>query len=549
MKKHVVGCACCSLLLLACSSRSDRASAPGPRSLVTNQGLAAEWIVGDGALRLVVASEEDQGRDLDGDGDAFDSVVELLDLERGTLVDAGLALTRGLPRGGLPPPSVLGVSDALAVFEVSEPETGRDVDGDDTLEFELAMVFDRRTGRLEAQPFPCSSAVLGGELAALLCPEASMVLRVLDARDGSLTTVPGAPRAVPAVRDGLVAYVLSEDGLADLNTDGDASDDAVLHFYDAARRRSVNTGWATEPDVRIAGGCLGARVPESAQGGADLDGDGFALNDVFVAVDSASGRTLVPDLRVHEPADVEQRDPTRFLLTVRERPGEDRNGDGDSHDRVVVVYDPRTGAVQDTRLATRTSALSAGRWIGVRVYEAAQGDVDLDRDGETNSDVVHVFDTETGTAQDLGFEAELLGALDGHLLLLRSELGGDWNDDGDRDDRVLFDWNARTRALRNTRFAVDGFAGALGETALVSVSERAQGADLDADGDREDLVLALYDGGTGQMRGLGLATDGRSVHLGAHGAAVLVPEQSQGVDLNGDGDLLDRVLHTLALDG
>lgn len=536
--------------LTACHSGSDSALQPLPTVVVTNQGLAAEWITGGEALRLVAASEVDQGFDLDGDGDANDLVAHLLDLEQGTLANTGLALRTALPRGEIPPPFDAAASDEVAVFVVSEAETGRDLDGDGELGFEATWAFERGAGRLSQVGQGNFGVALDGNLAVFLFVEGEALrLRVFDARDGSLTLLPGEPRTVPLVQQGVVAYVLSEDGREDLNLDGDTSDEAVLQFYDAEARRSVNTGWSTGFGIRLAGGHLGTHVPERAQGGVDLDGDGLALSNVFVVIDTGLGRTRVPDLAVRNYADfLEQRDTERFLLQVRERPGEDRNRDGDSNDVVVVAYDPRTNQIQDTGLATRTVSFSAGRWICVPVHEFAQGERDLDGDGETTSDILQVFDTQTGQVQDLGFEGHLLGAGDGLLFILRLEHGQDWNGDGDTNDLVLFVWSARTRTATNTGLAVAALLGQAGERALVSVSEAGQQADLDGDGDRDDLVLALFDGASGRVRPLGLATDGRDVRLGVHGAAVLVPEQSQGVDLNGDGDLLDRVLHTLVFD-
>lgn len=538
------------LALSACHSGSGSGALPLPGVVVTNQGLAGEWLTGGEALRLVAVSEELQGRDLDGDGDTDDLVAHLLDLEAGTLVNSGLALRTALARDEVPPPFNAGASDDVAVFVVSEVETGRDLDGDGELESGATWAFERGAGRLTEVGPANLGVALDGPFAVFLFQEGSALrLRVFDARDGSLTLLPGEPRAAPLLRRGVVAYVVSENGNVDLNLDGDRRDDAVLQYYDAEERRSVNTAWSTGFGIRLAGHHLATHVPESAQGGADLDGDGLALSSVFVVVDTSGGGTRIPDLQVKGFADFdEQQDPERFLLEVRERPGEDRNRDGDSSDVVVVVYDPRTNRSQDTGLATRTVSFSAGRWIGVPVYEFAQGARDLDGDGAVISDILHVYDTETGQVLDLGFEAHLLGAFEGTLLLLRLEHEEDWNGDGDTDDLVLFAWSAGRHTAASTGLAIGALLGSTGGRVLVSVSEAAQQADLDGDGDRDDLVLALFDGSSGRVLPLGLATDGRDVRLGVHGAAVLVPEQSQGVDLNGDGDLLDRVLHTLVFD-
>jgi hypothetical protein len=114
------------------------------------------------------------------------------------------------------------------------------------------------------------------------------------------------------------------------------------------------------------------------------------------------------------------------------------------------------------------------------------------------------------------------------------------------EDAVLLYWDARARTLRDARHAVTLLHGAADGYVLFSLWESDQGGDLNGDGDAEDFVLALYRLASGAVTPLGLATDGVA-WLGEHGAAMLVPEWSQGRDLNGDGDLDDRVLHTLRL--
>jgi hypothetical protein len=535
----------------ACHSRSDSTAAL-PAPVVTNLGFAADWIQGQDAVRLVAVSEAAQGRDLDGDGDVLDFVPFVLDLAGPSLVNTGVALRgslpRSLPRDVAPPPFDADASEELVVFVASERECGRDLDGDAVLEAELTLGLDPRAPNLFPIPVVDRGLALAGPLAVFLTPDVGGPrLRVFDARDQSLVTLPGVPQAVPLVRGELVAHVQSEEGRVDLNLDGDRFDAAVLQYFDAGRRELVNTAWATNFGIRLAGGHFGTQVPESAQGGLDLDGDGRAASSVFVAIDTSGGPTRVPDAFVLDYADLVPRDDERFLLRARERAGEDRNGDGDSLDEVLVVYEPRSNRLIDSGLALRTVVQSAGRWVGVPVYELAQGGVDLDGDHALVSDVLHVFDVETGAVTSLGFEGHFLGSTEGALLMLRQEQADDWNGDGDSSDLVLFAWSAASGAVRNTGLCAASFLGAGGTRVLVAVSEAAQRADLDADGDQEDTVLVLLDVVSGAWRSLGLATDGRDARLGPSGAAALVPEQSQGRDLNGDGDLDDRVLHAIEL--
>ena len=532
--------------LAACGSgRGGSSAAPEPAAIVRNHAVAADAVFGSGALRVVALSESGTRVDFTGDGDRSDVVVQMLDLERGTLENTALALTPGAFGGGLADPRV-GGSDSMALFFVSEDATGRDLDADGDLGSQDVWVFDRRARALDPLPVGGEVFALDGHVAAFQTFDfAAPRVQVFDVRDGSLVSLPFASTLAVALADPLVALVQWEGHEVDLNADGDATDE-VLHVYDSATRATVQTGWSVTTRVRFAGGHVGAFVSEREQGETDLDGDGLALSEVFVVLDAASGAASVPGLRITNFADTVGSDPERFLVLVRERPGEDFNADGDSRDSVLALHDPRTGATRHTGLATRRPALSAGRWVVVHVAEGMQGETDLDGDGDAFGDVLHVYDTATGRIDNLRFQAETLAAADGFVLLEHFELVSnvDSNGDGDVEDFVLFGWDARSRRLHDAGRSVFGVQGAAGEHALVSILEVDEGEDLDGDGDTDDAVLALYHGRTGTLEVLGLAAEG-GAWLGEHGAALLVPEWAQGRDLNGDGDLDDAVLHTL----
>ena len=105
---------------------------------------------------------------------------------------------------------------------------------------------------------------------------------------------------------------------------------------------------------------------------------------------------------------------------------------------------------------------------------------------------------------------------------------------------VLFDWDERA-GLTNTRRAVTDFE-TIGTHSVLLLVPESDGGDLDGDGDVLDSVLELYDLCTGRSSNLGLASSG--LLDSAHGrSAISVLESQQGADLNGDGDLLDIVLH------
>lgn len=86
-------------LTLACARTSE--TPVQSNESVTSLGLAAQAseLAVEGDLALVAAREfQAGGRDLDGDGDAFDRVAFLVDLATGTARNTGLALDATGPR-------------------------------------------------------------------------------------------------------------------------------------------------------------------------------------------------------------------------------------------------------------------------------------------------------------------------------------------------------------------------------------------------------------------------------------------------------------------
>lgn len=529
-----------SAALTACDSGSDSDPVPETTPLATNLGLAAHRLYGEGDLRLVAVAEADQGRDFDGDGDRTDVVLHLLDLASGALVNTGLAFPPRFQRDEVPPPQ-FGCNDALGVFQVSEEETGFDLDHDGNPVEVNTWTFNRRTGALRSLPFAHGPLALGGDVAAFHGSDTGgATLVVFDGRDDSLTTRPVDPQLLLGAHAGIVAFTRWEEGAFDLNADGDSSDVSVLHLYDADSRRVVNTSFDIGPAaVRFSGDFVGFQVSEADHGGLDLNGDGDGDDRVFVAVDGRNGTTRIPGVG-GEFADFPFLGSTAlgFLLAVPETDG-DRNGDGDQSDHVVAFYDPAADRLLDTGLAGFGS-FQAERWIGVLVGEGAQGQADLDGDGRLDSIVPHVFDTLTGQRLNLGFHGFWIGAYEDQLLAVAQPHGlGEFE---------LVVWNGSARAVQRPGVDARNVLGGADGRGLLSLREQAE--DLNGDGDTFDFVLALHDKRTGAVRSLGLATSVFQGSLGANGrAAVLVSETAQGADLNGDGDLEDQVLHQVWIDG
>ncbi|HLE71149.1 MAG TPA: hypothetical protein VJH87_15825, partial [Vicinamibacteria bacterium] len=78
--------------------------------------------------------------------------------------------------------------------------------------------------------------------------------------------------------------------------------------------------------------------------------------------------------------------------------GIDLNGDGDTADFVLQVFDWSTGLVRNTGLEASGGFRMAGRYVAFTVLESRQGGLDLNGDGDAADLVQHVYDAETGVA-------------------------------------------------------------------------------------------------------------------------------------------------------
>ena len=103
--------------------------------------------------------------------------------------------------------------------------------------------------------------------------------------------------------------------------------------------------------------------------------------------------------------------------------GSDLNGDGDTNDFVPHVYDHTTGMTTNIGLAFSGFAFSLdGNLLAFHVFESAQGNTDLNGDGDTNDLVLHVYDhTAVTPVTNIGLATSFNGGyqLDGNLLAAR----------------------------------------------------------------------------------------------------------------------------------
>ena len=115
-------------------------------------------------------------------------------------------------------------------------------------------------------------------------------------------------------------------------------------------------------------------------------------------------------------------------------------------------------------------------------------------------------------------------------------------------DHVLFVYDAATRRTQNLRFAVnavDHFAGFHNNSIVFFISELAQNEDRNGDGDTFDLIPRIQALPTGLGLDFGISGANAIPGMSLAGSVVTfrVSEGSEGLDLNGDGDMFDMVLH------
>jgi hypothetical protein len=561
-----LSCLATALSLGACTESGEPgAAAP----TVFNIGLVAQptELAGEGDLWLVGAREfEAGGHDRNGDGDAFDLVVFVVDLVSGTTRNTGLALSTASA------PLPLAVRGRLAAFAASESSGGgRDLNGDGDADDDVVVVHDARdaTTRILGLALAAGAQpVVEGELVAFAVGEAAQrgtdldgdgsangdVLHVYDGATKTSTNTRLSATSRTFLGGGRVARLVFE--ALDENGDGDAFD-MVLRVFDPATGLDLSSGLASDGGEPLAAdGTWLVAVPELAQGAQDLNDDGDAFDRVLHVFDPRDGFVRNLGLVCSAPPCMVASRPASgrasFAILASES-GFDLNADGDGLDQVAFTYDPRTDRLTNTGLAAVPPLVFVGTALGFLALEAGQGselpDADLNGDGDLFDAVAFVTDPFTGTSTNLRQDALDLRGSEDFLLLARAEgtSGVDSNADGDLFDVIVHAFARKTGLTTDTRIAsVDAF-GASASTLLLFASELGEGRDLNGDRDRADDVFVLFDVPSATARSLNLAGGvdlARFASLARSGRLVLLAnEGAQGADLDGDGDVSDQVFH------
>ena len=546
---------------------------------VENLGVAGQQFavldLGDYAVGI---DEEEQSADLNGDGDVDDVVVHVWEAGVG-LQNLGLASeffnAIGLRGGG------------FAGF-VRESNQGTDRNGDGDLDDLVPFVWTREGGVENLAVAMCDDGFFfihwgqqlrGGGL-AFRANEAregvdlngdgdvdgsDCVLHVWEPGGGvanlqqAVLRVGDAGSASVGARG--VAFSVDEPHQGDVDFDGDATGHVAMVYDPAATPVRKLVGVEAELFMQLEGENLGLWIDETSQ---DLNGDGDADDHSVAHIWNASDGINNLGLAVESEVVLSTAE-WAFAVPEGANGGIDRNGDGDALDSVVFYYDPSARRLRRVGVASPRGRMAADGegHLAIAIDEAADGGVDRTGDGKPDDLSLAIFTPATGLV-DLGLPLAHLVVKFG---LQRSSGGfffdvpenevGDRNGDGDALDTVLHAWDPEGGVINTGTEAAhpelgEGYfvAGALPGGGLIGgAREAAQGGvDRNGDGDALDRILFVWDEAGGlTSTGLsltGLALDGTQF---SNPFVVLVSERHQGTDLNADGDALDQVLHVVEI--
>jgi len=327
----------------------------------------------------------------------------------------------------------------------------------------------------------------------------------------------------------------------------------------AATIDATSLGLQVREIVPVGDGAIAFTTSEPLHG-QDLNGDG-ALTDWFVHVhDAATGTTELLDVPLAFGDPLAGGERLLGFVARESAAGQDLNGDGDTSDRIAALHDLATGETRTLGLAVTDLAANQSAVLPIDdvalvvVSEFSQGVVDLDGSPILSS-VLFVHDASTGASVNTGLRIAVSAGTPGivrgagRAAFAVPEMGiEDLNGDGDPFDEVLFVYDAATGDVVNLSVAVEArwLFDVSDRRVLFAAFESGETGDLNGDWDTQDLVLQTVELATGQHDVLPITLQDpfssfyRPV-VGEDWVAVFASEAEADTDLNGDGDVADRV--------
>ena len=599
-----------ALLLAACSGGSGGGGGGGPPrpvqpySVTTNTTLAIAGEFGRAAAIvprvLVAVSEFEMARDLNGDGDQLDRVLHEVDTVTGLLLNHQLAVVGPIL-----------TSDTQFAFLVNErDQAGLDLNGDGDATDSVWFAYDPVRGPPVNLAIATPLTGLGGAGTrggfVLLQSEgasgntdlnsdfdaADEVGRMFDGNTFALVAQvigPHSPASPLVARNGRVLFLSAEPNFgpagSDFNGDGDRTD-KVLGVVDftagAPAFTNLARSVANHPYV-LTDGAAAYFIDEAGQGATDFNNDGDT-NDAILAVRQFLGSLESLPTTPALPQFAVACAPSRGIAAGRDRiivglgeaanANRDLNADGDALDVVVgwvnVKDAPAAVHVRPFALSQIPSRIDGTRGV-VAVSEANMGilqGTDLNGDGDASDAVAFRLDTTAspGTMTNLNFAVSTVDLVGEDALLGVPEAGDrmvDLNGNGKVEDTVLVYFSlevnpVKSRGLAMVSSELTYFRFSATEIRLAVLLREGQSPtfnDLNQDGDTDDTGLKLVAinpsrnppaliSPTPFFAGTAALGAGSTPPLQCGADVFLFPtsEAMANMDLNGDGDKIDTVL-------
>jgi len=437
----------------------------------TNLQLAVvgEFAVSGSFVAFAVSEADQNLTDLNGDSDTSDLVIHVYN---GASV-TNLSLAANFANTPLITNPAISASDAFVAFGVNElSQNTTDLNGDGDQRDEVVHVYDGTT-----------------------ITNLSLAIRILSGK------------GVIETSNSFVAFVVPEFAQfnTDLNGDADAFDN-VVHVYDG----TTTTNLMLQGErLSVSNSFVAFGVFEGFQGNADLNGDADAIDLVVHAYNGVATMNLgLPLLGLLSTSNTF----VAFAVWEAGHNTSDLNGDSDTFDAVAHVYDGVTTAnLQLAALGTTDSALlsASDSFVAFTVLEASQNATDLNGDADTQDAVVHVYDgtiTMNLALATFGISTPILRVSDtfvGFVVAEGSQGSTDLNGDLDLADSVYHVYDGTTITnLQVARGFGDPIISVSSSLVAVVVTEASQNnSDLNNDADTNDLVVHLVsqedDGETG----------------------------------------------------
>ena len=408
-------------------------------------------------LLMMEVSEATHG-DLNGDGDAEDQVAHFFDPIDRSITNTGLG-------SAFFPLDQSRSNDRFVTLRVLEESNGTDLDGDGEISGFVTYVYDARTRQATSLGFDTSNWHLEGS-------------RIL--------------------------YRVSEShNSVDLNDDGD-QEDSFLHVIETASGEVFQLPGYCALDFD--GDRILCGVPENELDHVDENSDFGNLRLGVLDVRSGTLRTF--GLLLGESGSLQG---SHYFFSVDERQQqEDLNHDGDMTDgHILHVLDLAQGTVRLVGESGYPRAIKVLGSLALLFIPESLGEFgseetrDLNGDLDSDDSFVFVYDLTTGELTNSQVQIDILSfgfdILDknppGDLVTFAAaEAGADLNGDGDAWDNIAFTFDVARREFLNHELAIPDYLGTGNQesTGLFLVDENCQAEDLNGDGVISVDTLVLH---------------------------------------------------------